>query len=241
MADELLKALGRLQRAQQSEQAGDGPDGPLAPLDAEEQANILAAILGDSGATEAAGGPPPAAMVGEATVVPLARARARRGWLAGVASLAAAAALVVALRAGEGEPELPNYSITRASGEASTRGVEPASAATLRLRADTAIDWIVAPEAAAHGAVGLRLVASQGEQRRWIAVEGLQSVSADGVIRLRGRAGAALKLPAGPWTLTFVIARPERLPADLDAFVAGRESAVSRGWQLQQVEVQIEG
>lgn len=236
MADELLKALGQLQRRQQAERTRDGPDPPT--LDATDQASILAAVLGDA---------PPAAIVkasepGGATVVPLTRARTRRGWLAGIGSLAAAAALFLVLRTGDGDAgiALPAYDLVQAGGEASVRGSQPTSTGPLILRADTAIDWRLAPVRAAEGPVGLRLIASQAEDRRWIAVDPALAVSADGVLRLRGRAGAWLGLPPGVWTLTFVIARPDQLPIDLPAFVQGRDRSAERGWQLQQVQVQIE-
>lgn len=248
MADELLKALGQLQRAQQSGRTRDGPE--LAPLDADEQASILDAVLGPAeavgaGATKvrATETSAPASTGSAAGVVSLDRARARRGWLAGAGSLAAAAALFVVLRGGEGGDgaEIPDYAITRAGGEVLSRGSEPTAAAIVRLRGDTAIDWIFTPAEPARAPVDLRLIASSGEQTRWIAVEAVRSISPDGVIRLRGRAGAWLDLTPGTWTLTFVIARPERLPTDVDAFTHGREAPAQRGWQLEQMQVQVEG
>jgi hypothetical protein len=258
MADELLKALGQLQRAQQTGRTRDGPGlaPEFGPLDADEQASILDAVFGPatgasaaatatatatSTSTEAPAPAPPGAS--GADVVPIARARARRGWLAGVSSLAAAAALFVVLRSGDGgdAPGVPDYAITRAGGEVLSRGTEPAADTTVRLRGDTAIDWIVTPAEPVRGPIDLRVVATKGEERRWVAVDAVRSISADGVIRLRGRAGAWLDLTPGTWTLTLVIARPERLPSDLDAFVHGADRPAERGWQLEQMQVQIEG
>ncbi len=261
MADELLKGLGRLQRAQQAESAAAGArddadtDELLRPLDAAEQAEILAGLLEPR---EQAASPAPTLALtpvaeaseptkiaghadagGASNVVPL--VRPPRRWIAGVTALAAAAALFLVLRPGGPAEGLPLYGVTQASGEAVVRGDGPATASTLVVRPGTTVDLIVTPASAIRGPVDLRVVASQGEQHRWIDVTAVRSTSADGVIRLRGRAGAWLDLPPGTWTLTLVIGRPDRLPADLAAYAAAADRPQDHGWQLQRVEVQVEG
>jgi hypothetical protein len=231
MTDELLKALGRVQRAQQTEQAraGEAAEDWQRPLTEGEQATILAAVLGEAPATN---------------VVPLARPRTRVRWLAGATTLAAAAALLLFVQfggeTGDHGPALPSYSLTRASGEMSVRGSEP-NDAPIVLRSDTAIDWTLTPATATREPVDVRVVASQGDTRRWIASETARAVSADGVVRVRGRAGTWLQLPPGAWTLTFVLGRADALPRTVEDFEAGFERAQERGWQLQRVQVQIEG
>ena len=272
MADELLKALGRVQGAQQAERerlhaAGAAVDELLRPLDADEQASILDAVFGGGEARAggevvplvgAAGGGAPVVPAAGCEAVPMGSAAtkggplatsgevvplapARRRWIAGAGSLAAAAALMLVLWRDDGadDPGLPLYSVVQAGGEASERG-EPEAAKLLRLRGDTAIDWRLAPASAVDGEVGLRVVAHQGEVSRWVSVDGVTEVAASGVIRLRGRAGAWLGLPPGLWTLNLVIGRPDRLPATLDAYSAGVDRPREHGWQIERVQVQVE-
>lgn len=262
MADELLRALGRVQGAQQAERErvhaspAAATDELLRPLDADEQASILDAVLGSAASgkdvaarTEPAGVGTGAGTVGGAgareggVVVPLVRPPARRAWLAGAGSLAAAAALMVVLWRSDGGGDdvgLPAYSVVEAGGEASVRG-EPERAEVLRLRADTALDLRLAPARPIDGEVGVRVIATQGDVSRWVDVDGAVEVANSGVIRLRGRAGAWLALPPGAWTLELVIGRPDRLPDDLEAYRSGVDRPQARGWQIERVQVQVEG
>ena len=246
MADELLKGLGRLQRVQQAQSAAAearedaATKELLRPLDDAEQADILAGLLAaDEQATTPVAEAKTDVAAGAGDVVPL--VRPRRRWLTGITALAAAATLFLVLRPGEQADALPRYGVTQASGEAIVRGEDPAVVSTLVVRPDTTIELIVAPASAIDGPVDLRVVASQGEQRRWIDATAMRSISADGVIRLRGRASAWLDLPPGTWTLTLVIGRPDHLPADLAAYTAAADDPHDHGWQLQRVEVQVEG
>jgi hypothetical protein len=228
MADELLNALGRLEREQRAAAAQRDDDPLVRPLAADEREALLAGVLGRLQT--------PASAATPSNVVALAPRRRAR-WLAGLGSLAAAAAVAVVLLRGGGEPalDLPAYALVR-GGDATSRSHDaPPSAAPLRLRADSPVDLVLAPATPVAGPVDVRLVASHEGVSRWIS--GDATVSSDGVVRLRGQ--AAWGLTPGRWQLAVIIGRPDRLPADLAAWE--RAAAGAPDWQVVSLELEVVG
>lgn len=229
MADELLNALGRLEREQRAAAAQRDDDPLVRPLAADEREALLNGVLGRLQT--------PASAASPSNVVALAPRRRAR-WLAGLGSLAAAAAVAIVLLRGGGEPalDLPAYALVRGGDAASRSHDSPPSPAPLRLRADSPVDLVLAPATPVAGPVDVRLVASQGGgNSRWIS--GDATVSSDGVVRLRGQ--AAWGLTPGRWQLAVIVGRPDRLPADLAAWE--RAAAGAPDWQVVSLELEVVG
>ena len=286
MADELLTALGRIERERRDRARDEAATGHpeaarvlLRPLADDEQADLLARVMGqlaapDSGSTSPAGaapltaegethsaaplaanvdtasaslttpGPASAAPLAattasaDAEVIPLAPRRRGR-WFAGLGSLAAAAAvLLVVMRPGsEVADDVPEYTLVRGGGDASSRsGGETPAGSRLSLRSDSAVDLVLAPKLATAGPLVARLIAVSGDETRWLDPASAE-VSADGAIRLR--AARAWGLAPGRWDLTVLIARPERAPADLDAYRRELADADARGWRRVRLELEV--
>jgi hypothetical protein len=234
MADELLNALGRREREQRAEaaRASERPDAdPLVrPLAADEREALLAGVLGrlqPATPSDVAATPPD-------NVVPLAPRRRAR-WLAGLGSLAAAAAVTFILLRGDGGPalDLPDYTLTR-GGDATSRSTDTPVSSQLRLRSDSPVDLVLAPDARVAGPVGARVIATRDGHSQLLAAD--VDVSPDGVIRLRGR--SAWGLAPGRWRLAVVVGRPDALPADLAAY---ERAAATPPWRVIPLELEVVG
>lgn len=225
MTDDLLSLLGRQQ--QRDLEGPDEPgaeDDPLArPLDDDEQASILDAVFErvDAGSSE-----PAAASSSSGKVVSLApRARARRALLGSLVGLAAAAAVILwVLPRDEDEQltRLPDYAFTKLGGGVADQrsDVGPDLGAALpevKLRSDSAIDWILTPSRPSHAPVAVALLARADAGETRFVPRLAAEVSQQGAVRLRGRLDEFVALTPGTWTVELLLAAPDRLPADASA------------------------
>lgn len=187
---------------------------------ASAEAGAAASPQADAAGAAVAGRPPPILAAGPpvaevAAPISLAERSARRRglWVGASALLAAAAALVLWIRAPEPAPGgaslLTPYSLVvrnqEVRGERSTGASAGGDAATpARYRRDSQIHWILRPDEANPAAAGLGLVvwASDGAASRTLR-PALARVGEGGVIELRGPLGELLPLPAGRWELRF--------------------------------------
>lgn len=245
-ADLLARVMGRLAApaSEATTRAADAADTLTA-----DEATRSAAPLAANGetasaarltASEPAGAAPLASTANaDAGKVVLLAPRRRGRWFAGLGSLAAAAAvLLVVMRPGsEVVNDLPEYALVRGGGDASSRsGGETPAGSRISLRSDSAVDLVLAPGLATAGPLVVRLIAVSGDETRWLDPSSAE-VSADGAIRLRG--ARAWGLAPGRWDLTVLIARPERAPADLDAYRRDLADADARGWRRVRLELEV--
>lgn len=189
--------------------------------------SVLAALAAPTGTSEPPGSPPrkdetavetPALPANDAPegarVIPLRPRRATTARLFGVAaSLAAAAALVLFLRAG-GPGPVPGYAAVveggRSDHRATPAAVAPGKAVTLGpeerlrvvLRPETEVPGPVTARAFIAGPTGLQPIDARVEQ----APHGSLVVPEIGAAMLGG-------VPAGEYDLLFVVARPDAMPA----------------------------
>lgn len=167
-----------------------------------------------------------AAGVGPAAApIDLATARARRRWFGlGGGALAAAAALMLWVTSGEPAATLalPEYGLVARNQTVQSERGEPAEGVA-RYRAESEIDWVLAPEEAIAADVGaVILVEGTGAAR---LVRPPVERSEEGALRIRGTIGERLGLAAGRYTLRFLIGPAAGLPRDAGAV----EGAIAAG------------
>lgn len=166
-------------------------------------------------------------------VVPLRRRAPARSlaWAgAAVGVLAAAAALVLVLRA-PAAPPLPGYSLEVLSSEGPLRsdGRTAESAATVRLRPDTRFQAVLRPATAVTGPVAVRVYERTKGGLRVVPAE--TEVADGGAVRLTGRAGDLFGAGGGEREILVVIGRPEAIPGPeaLAEIVADRDDLLLDG------------
>lgn len=168
--------------------------------------------------------PPP---LPDATVASLdARRHARITWATATMSLLAAAALVVWLspRGGPTPPDgtspPPPFGLVVRNDTAHDVRSTPRVGEVARYRSDTTIHWVLRPERSVAPPLVVRvLVQSRDSSERRLVEPHGASVSDRGVIELRGTLESVLALPAGRWSLRFVIGASA--PADVEALDRG--------------------
>lgn len=175
--------------------------------------------------------------------VPIERARWRRSALVSVASLAAAASLVLVLRPTDHTDERSDsadrrhtedpasyvlvvrdtpISATRSTPDPNSRRIETVA----HYSADSTIRWLVTPRKRASSAAALAIVARRGDEVRVIAPTSVAR-SEHGVLEVRGRLGQLLGLSEGRWTLRFAVG-PDDAPIPAQA----AELRADRGWHF---------
>lgn len=224
MSDDLLSMLGRKQR-KDLEDGGEpsSEDDALArPFDADTRAAILDEVF--ARVDEAAAAPEPA----EPSRVVQLPPRSRRALIGIPLAVAAALALLWGSRP-KPSPEpnelvamVPTYTFTKLEGGIATRRSEPeptpaAAVPELELRASSTIDWVLTPAQPTQGPIGVALLARSDAGATQLVPRVAAEISPQGAVRLRGRLDALLDLAPGGWTLTLLIAAPDRLPTRVDA------------------------
>lgn len=208
--------------------AGAGDEAALAL----RMAGVLAQSTGSGGhVAEARQEAAPAA----AATIDLGAARARRRWLGlgGVSGgiLAAAAAVMLWVRSGDPGAattttplvvELPEYGFVARNQTVQSERGEP-DEGIARYRAESEIDWVIAPEGPITAATGVViLVEGTGAEK---VVRPAAERSEEGALRIRGRVDEVLGLAAGRYTLRFLIGPAEGLPGE----IAAVDGALARG------------
>lgn len=174
----------------------------LQPLDPDEEARLVervsAAIAPELEAPPAAERP--------ANVVPLAPRARRNVWLGGAAlAIAAAASLLLVVRAG---PALPSYGVEVSGGARVERGAEEATA---RFGFDDHLVVVLRPRERVEGAVVAHVYRVEGE--RLVRLDVPLDVSATGAVRLDARVGDLVPTP-GPAQIVITIAGAPHAPED---------------------------
>lgn len=181
--------------------------------------------------------PAPAPAGTDAPVISL--ADRRRGLaLAGVVLALAAAVALWRFNGSQPSPALTGYSVTvRNSTLQELRGDEPAAAVD-RYRPDSELDWVISPERTVAGAVELRALARAADGRSELLAPPFTRTPA-GALRIRGRLDAVLRLAAGRWRLTLLVAPEGAAPGAPDqvapAVAAGRAVEVAPPLEIEVV------
>lgn len=219
------------------------------PLDERFRERMVASIrAGQGGAARPVGAEPEEAALGRAQraaqePADLAAARRRRAlrarWAA-VVGLAAAAALLVVVWPRGGGP-LPAYEARLTGGVESLRGPggPPAAPAAPVFVPGNAFELVLTPDEPVAGRLAVRAYAADaaGALRPLdLPVE----VSEQGAVRIAGRMGEEVVLPAGEPVVVVVVGRPGRLPPPASLAARRREAAVGeairgedwRAWSL---------
>ncbi len=235
--NEILLQLGALQRDRDAEQSdweslvrGDVSASTLVELRLAvgadpDQVEQLASVLGSAvdlqgwidlglAATETR------APTRELLRAPRSRRSTTTWWVAGVAVLAAALALLWVLPAKDtASVELPTYALlVRNESVQEKRGSAP-TVASYRPKSD--VLWVIQP---AHGTnlaheIALLVNRDGGSARLLTPPPDTTLISEDGVVQLQGRFGAIFPLQPGRWEIRVLVGH--RRPADLSDFEHG--------------------
>lgn len=158
-------------------------------------------------------------------VVDLDARRSRRRAVVGVVTaIAAAVLLFVVFRGGTTTgPALPGYALTQLRGGATeVRDHSDDVPDEVTLGPDAPLDLVITPEQTVDVAVRMLIVATPETGTARLITPTQVTVSPEGPLRLRGRAGDVLGLDAGRWQLEFVVV-PSGATADTVDAVANRD------------------
>ena len=175
------------------------------PLGPEFQAQVVRAVQAQNLAPEARRevDATPEKSPGQRRPLPR-RASRWAGWSA----VAAAAALVLLLRAPDTQAPLPGYAVELTGGVQEMRG-DPASPPRT-FPPGSPFDLVVRPQTAVSGPLEARYFLSRdGALQPWDAPG---EITEEGVVRVAGTVGEEIAIPPGEWTLLIVVGRPGRLP-----------------------------
>ena len=181
----------------------------------------------------------PAAPASVSTLKP--KPRAWRPW-AVPASLAAAAAVVLAVWSGRPDP-LPDYALRLEGATSAQRGASAGAAeGTPAVFVEgNRLELVLTPATATTGAVEARVLLLAGGALRPLPAPPLET-SPQGAMRLRGTVGRDVALPPGDSILLVAVGRPGALPAPdaLRAALQGASPAHGAGWTGWAVPVRFQ-
>jgi len=178
-----------------------------------------------------------------ARIVPVVRSRKSARprvlfYLAPVAALAAAAALLLVIRRAPlaGDAALPAYVLTVAGGLDDVRaGGQPAATSSVAAHAQSPVTLLLRPDTAVHEALTVRVFASRDGNVHEVAAE--VRTSATGSVEVRGRLGTLVGDAPGGATLVVIVARQGAL-FDPGALVPGG-SPLPAGVIVERVEARV--
>lgn len=220
----------------------------FSPLGPDFRARVVTAIQqqreGEGETEEAA--PPPRIVrdVGDRRPPAPPRRRGVLRWAA--AGLAAAALLAIALWP-HGQPPLPAYAARLAGGVETMRApdgpVDPVASAgePTRFAPGNAFELVLTPAEPVTGRLTVAtFVLPPGGVPRPLAVPA--ELSEHGAVRLAGRVGSGVDLPAGASELLVAVGRPGRLPPpdNLVELLAERPTRDGRGWVAWRLPVVLD-
>jgi len=191
---------------------------PVTPDERERLTDLLAATLSQPRAADSPGDP------GEKPPVSLGEHRRRRGrWIAGAATLAAAAGLILWLSPASPTAvgvQLPPYSLTVRNRTIATSRAGDSGEGPARYRPDSEIEWVLSPEVKHSTAVGVGFIAlantGVGSAPMFGRITKMQ-LQASGAVAIRGTVDEVLGLPSGRWRVHLLVADPQHLPATAQA------------------------
>jgi len=250
----------------------DGLEARLADLEGQSPAEVVD-IAPEGGPTERAGeagGDPgfgfgfgfgSGSGDGAAAIEPAANHDPGRAWwwVPGGMLAAAAAAIVLFMvwprnddllrpSGGEGslaslEAPLPSFGLETEGGLKALRGDGGPAPTELRYRRETEFSWLLRPEQAIEGEVGVRAFAVvSGSSGLPLDLEDLTKVSRSGSIQVAGSI-RDLDLEPGRYTILLAVGRPGALP-DVGAALAELPDSAGQGdensWQLHRLAIVIE-
>ncbi len=175
------------------------------PLGSDFHAQVVRAVQGQSLAPEARREVDAVSEKPPGLRRPLPRRASR---LAGWSALAAAAALVLLLRAPGTQPPLPSYAMELSGGVQEMRG-DPASPPRT-FPPGSQLELVLRPQTAVSGPLAVRYFLGRGNALQPWPAPGV--ITADGSVRVAGTVGREITIPPGEWTLWVVVGRPEKLP-----------------------------
>lgn len=160
----------------------------------------------------------------ETPKTPAPKAHQRRStalwWATGMAALAAALVLLwMVPPQADDDPGLPMYTVVVRNETVQTHRGDASSEGAYRTNSD--IRWVVQPNSATSLAHEVAVLARRPGTAPQLLFppHDVTSISADGVVQLRGRFGAVFPLEPGRWELQIVVGR--RRPADISDFESG--------------------
>lgn len=162
------------------------------------------------------------------------RRRSRRtAWVVAATAVAAAVLAVLTLSpkrqptppSTPGDPAtgstLPTFALTVRDTSVQTIRGEPDLTKPARYQPTSQIHWVLSPLRPQDGPLGVRVLATDDQGERRLLTPATPRRLDNGAIELEGRLSQQLELPAGRWTLRFVIGEDASLPADLAALDRG--------------------
>ncbi len=198
----------------------DGEHGELyaelfAPASEQERAR-LTDILADALKSDANHSPAPISLADHRT-----KRRTRGGWIAGLATLVAAAGILLWVQTTppSGGIDLPTYELTvrNRTVEAKRSGdSDPTKLA--KYHPDSAISWVLSPQTQHSEAISVAVVAlpvDAGEPHTQI-LKNVQ-VQPSGAISIEGSVADVLELQTGVWDIWLVVGASEHLPTSVEA------------------------
>jgi hypothetical protein len=203
--DELLKALGRVGREERTAADADAKNAPV--FDEMTRERMAKRALEELGAqkTEAR----PASTSTSTSRIP-------RAVIFSALALAAAVALFIGFR----RTSLPPYTLSVQGGTSEWRGEDASSSRDkdrIVVRADSAIEILLRPDSPVTERVQARAFAVSTNVEKALPIEAI-SISAQGVVRVAGRADELLAPEPREWTVVIIVVGDgDDLPTSLAA------------------------
>ncbi|MEM7156912.1 MAG: hypothetical protein AAF799_28940 [Myxococcota bacterium] len=147
-------------------------------------------------------------------------------WTVAATAVAAAAVAVLTLMPrGQPAPEpdgdppavgtsLPSFTLTVRDSSVQTIRGEPDLSKPARYLPTSQIHWVLSPLRPQDGPLGVRVLAQDDQGARRLLTPAEPRRLDNGAIEIEGRLAQQLELPAGHWTLRFVVGEQASLPSD---------------------------
>lgn len=190
---------GRISPAEAAAQAGDDPSGV--------HAELQALFTGPIPEQQIAGLVERALAARPVPVSPLRRWRRPLAVTGVILALAAAIVLMIRLPGERAGGPRVAYELTVRNQTVQVQRSDGAPAPVGLYLPDSNLDWVLSPVQAVGGAVELRVLARADDGREQLVAPEFTR-SAGGVLMIRGRLDATLKLGPGRWQLRFLVSGP---------------------------------